>query len=599
MSWQPLPEELQPLSHFCCYLLRELNLAETPTKQQVSILNYLENGPDRQIITGFRGVAKSTLTGMYALWRLRMDPFREKVLIVGATSDKAVEITNWMLRLIRDIDILQCLAPAADGRGSVQAFDVGPAIVDQSPSVRAVGILSPSLTGKRCTVAIADDIETLSNSITPLKQERLAAAITELEAIRKPAVEGELPRKTIFLGTPHLESSLYLRLNRERNYGMRMWPARYPNPGVDDEWNCYDGNLDPLIAAEVEEDPSLIGEPTDPERFGHDELLKREMSMTRSSVQLQFQLNCRLSTLDRYPIRLGDMIVMDLDGKALPEVVSWASGPDQRIQDLICIGMGADRWYHRPMLTQGWVSQDETWRCVLAIDPSGRGADELAWSVVAELNGNFFVLESGGTTQGYADEVLKVLAMRAERWKVTQVVVESNFGDGMFEALLAPVLNRVHPCGIEPIKVTMQKERRIVDTIAPLVQQHRLVMSAELIRKDYREAERDAEKGHQRSLMYQLSRITTERGALVHDDRIDALSLALKFFTDAAAQDQMREQQLRQQDLMDWAVDCFLDETGSSIDVLALGFKPAGARRSYGGVKRSEGAPLSPGVRRS
>jgi hypothetical protein len=290
---------------------------------------------------------------------------------------------------------------------------------------------------------------------------------------------------------------------------------------------------------------------------------------------------------------------MDLDGKALPEVISWASGPDQRIQDLICVGMGADRWYHRPMLTQGWVGQDETWRCVLSIDPSGRGADELAWAVVAELNGNFFVLESGGTTQGYSDEVLKVLAMRAERWKVTQVVVESNFGDGMFEALLAPVLNRVHPCGIEPIRVTMQKERRIVDTIAPLVQQHRLVMSAELIRKDYREAERDPEKGHQRSLMYQLSRITTERGALVHDDRIDALSLALKFFTDAAAQDQMREQQLRQQDLMDWAVDCFLDETGSSIDVLALGFKPAGVRRSYGGVKRNEGAPLSPGVRRN
>ena len=51
---------------------------------------------------------------------------------------------------------------------------LGPSIVDQSPSVRAVGILSPSLTGKRCTVAIGDDIETLSNSITVLKQERLA-----------------------------------------------------------------------------------------------------------------------------------------------------------------------------------------------------------------------------------------------------------------------------------------------------------------------------------------------------------------------------------------------------------------------------------------
>jgi hypothetical protein len=586
MQWEPLPPELEPLTHFACYLLRELGLADTPTKQQLGILNYLENGPDRQIITAYRGCGKSFLTGCYALWRLRKDPFREKVLLVGATADKAIEISTWMLRLVRDVDILQSLQPLTDGRSSVNAWDVGPSVVDQSPSVRAVGILSPSLTGKRCTVAVIDDCETLSNSITPLKQERLAAAVTEIEAIRKPQVDGELPRQTIFLGTPHIETSLYLRLKRERNYAMRFWPARYPNPTDPDEWDCYEGDLDPLMAAEVEEDPSLKGDPTDPERFGHDELLRREMSMTRASVQLQFMLNCRLSTLDRYPIRLGDLIVMDLDGKALPEVITWASGPDQRIQDLICVGMGADRWYHRPMITQGWIPASDTWRCVMAIDPSGRGSDELAWAVVAELNGNFFLLESGGTTQGYADEVLKLLATKAARWNVTQVVVESNFGDGMFQALLSPVLNRVHPCGIEEVRVAMQKERRIVDTLAPVVQQHRLVVSSELIRQDYRDAERDPEGGHQRSLLFQMSRITVERGALTFDDRIDALALGVKFFTDAAAQDQQKQQALRQQDLMDWAVQCFNDEMGASVDALALGFKPAGPRRSYGGVRR-------------
>jgi hypothetical protein len=586
MSWEPLPPELEPLTHFASYLLRELGLAEYPTKQQISILNYLEKGPDRQIITAYRGCGKSWLTGCYALWRLRRDPFREKVLLIGATADKAIELSTWMLRLVRDVDILQSLQPLTDGRSSVNAWDVGPSIVDQSPSVRAVGILSPSLTGKRCTVAIADDIETMANSITSLKQERLAQAVTEIEAIRKPHVDGELPRQTVFLGTPHIETSLYLRLRRERNYAMRFFPARYPNPSDPDEWDCYEDSLSPEIATEVEEDPSLAGEPTDPERFGHDELLKREMSMTRASVQLQFQLNCRLSTLDRYPIRLGDLIITDLDGKALPEVITWASGPDQRINDLICVGLGSDRWYNRPMIMQGWIPKDETWRCVLAIDPSGRGADELAYVVLAELNGNFFLLDCGGTTQGYAEEVLRLLALKAQRWAVTQVVVESNWSDGMFSALLSPVLNRVHPCGIEEVRVTQQKERRIVDTLAPVVQQHRLVVSHELVRQDYRDAERDPEKGHQRSLMFQMSRITTERGALMHDDRIDALSLAVGFFTDAAAQDQQRQQSLRQQEQMDWAVQCFMDETGASVDALALGFRPAGPRRSYGGVQR-------------
>lgn len=585
MQWEPLPPELEPLSHFCTYILRELNLAELPTKQQLGILNWLEHGPSRQITTAYRGCGKSFLTSVYALWRLRRDPFREKILLVGATADKAIEISTFMLRLVRDVDILQCLQPLTDGRGSVNAWDVGPAVVDQSPSVRACGILSPSLTGKRCTVAIGDDLESLSNSITPLKQERLAAAITELESIRKPHVDGELPRQTILLGTPHIESSLYLRMRRERNYAQRYWPARYPEPEKDG-FDPYEGCLDPLMAAELEEDPSLVGVPTDPERFGHDELLAREVSMTKASVLMQFQLNCALTSAERFPIRLGDLIVLDLDGKALPEVITWASGPDQQIRDLVCVGMGQDRVYHRPMITQGWVKAEETWRCVLAVDPAGRGQDEMAWTVLAEYAGNYYVLESGGTRQGYSEEALKLIAQRAKRWNVTQVVVESNFGDGMFSALLQPLLLKVHPCGIEEIRVNIQKERRICDTLAPVVQQHRLVFNTDVIRKDYQDAERDVDRGHIRSLMYQMSRITTERGALEADDRIDALSLAVKFFTDAAAQDQERVKANRDYEMWQWQQEMAADETGASIDALALGLPTKSISRSYGGVSR-------------
>lgn len=584
-QWEPLPTELEPLAHFTTYILRELSLADTPTKQQLGILDYLEHGPDRQIVTAYRGCGKSFLTSVYALWRLMQDPFREKILLVGATADKAIEISTFMLRLVRDVDILESLQPLPDGRGSVNAWDVGPSVVDQSPSCRAVGLLSPSLTGKRCTAAVIDDCETLSNSITVLKQERLAAAITEIEAIRKPSVKGELPRKTIFLGTPHLESSLYLRMRRERNYKARMWPARYPDPGSE-AWDSYEGCLDPAIAAEVENDPSLVGDPTDPERFGHDELLKREMSMTRASVQLQYQLDCRLSTLERYPIRLGDLIVLDLDGKALPEVVTWASGPEQRIQELVCVGLGADRFFHRPMAVQGWVSAKETWRCCLAIDPSGRGKDEMAWTVLAEYGGNFFVLESGGTTQGYSEEVLKMLSMRAKRWNVTQVVIESNFGDGIFAALLQPVMNKVHPCGIEEIRVTQQKERRICDQLAPLTQQHRLVVSADVIRKDYQDAERNNDRGYERSLMFQMSRITMDRNSLSADDRIDSLALACQFFTDAAAQDQNRVAAGRDYEMFMNQIEMAADMTGASIDALALGLPSKSIGRSYGGSRR-------------
>lgn len=602
MKWEPLPPELWPFPHFLCYLLRELNLAETPTLRQLEVADWMENGPDRSITTAFRGLGKSFISGGVALWRLRHDPFTEKVLIPAATAEKAEEVATFMARCIRDVDILRCLEPRPDGRSSVKAFDVGPAVIDQSPSVRTVGILSPSLTGKRCTLALPDDIETLNNSITALKQERLAQAVTELEAIIKPADPGfdpaaprdysqaghrqVFPRQILYLGTPHLESSLYLRLVRERNYAIRFWPARFPDPTKANEWDCYESNLAPSIAEAVLDDNSLAGEPTDPERFGHDELLKRECRMTRATVQLQFMLNCRLSTLDRYPIRLGDLIVMDLDGKALPELVVWASGAEQRVQDLICVGMGADRYYHRPMTVSGWVAKEETWRCVLAIDPSGRGQDELAWAVVAELNGNLFLLESGGTTRGYDPEVLQLLATKAKRWTVNYCVAESNMGDGMFKALLEPVMARVHPVSIEEVRVSQQKERRIVDTLAPVIQQHRLVVATSVIRNDYQQAESDPEKGHQRSLLYQASRITTERGALEHDDRLDALALAAKYFTDAAAQDQQKQVTARAEQLQAEQLEAWFDESGSCIDALALGWRPQQKARAYGGVRR-------------
>jgi uncharacterized protein YajQ (UPF0234 family) len=101
-------------------------------------------------------------------------------------------------------------------------------------------------------------------------------------------------------------------------------------------------------------------------------------------------------------------------------------------------------------------------------------------------------------------------------------------------------MQKLHPCAVEERRVSGQKERRLVDTLAPLVQQHRLIFNTELIQSDWAGAERDPETGHPRSLLYQMSRITIERGALQFDDRIDALALGCAYFVEAAAQDQER-----------------------------------------------------------
>ena len=465
--WEPLPPALRDsFPNFACYLLRELHLADTPTRQQIAVCDWMQNGPDKSLTVAFRGLGKSILASFYALWRLRVDP-SEKILVVSATAVKSTDFTSFMLRCIGEIDILQCLMPGPANRFSSVAFDVGPTTVEQSTSVRAMGVMG-AVTGQRCTCAILDDVETLANVITQLKQERVAHAVEEIQSIIKPDEGQLLPRKILYLGTPHVETSIYLRLVRERNYASRYWPALYP-----EELDCYEGNLDPVIEQEVLENPGLVGEPTDPERFAHDDLLQRRASMTKASFELQFMLNTRLTTLDKFPIRLGDLVVMDIDGTALPETVVWSNQPDVRLQELVCVGMGADRFYHRPIFYNDWIGKDEHWRCVLSVDPAGRGRDELAWAVVAELNGNLFLLESGGSTLGYADEVLQHLARVAKKWDVNYVVAESNMGDGMFSALLKPHLLREHPVTIEEVRHNQRKEERLCDTLGPLIQQHR------------------------------------------------------------------------------------------------------------------------------
>jgi hypothetical protein len=248
--------------------------------------------------------------------------------------------------------------------------------------------------------------------------------------------------------------------------------------------------------------------------------------------------------------------------------------------------MGADRHYHKPKVLGSWLPRSEHWNAGLFIDPSGRGKHELAWTVLVELNGNIFQLEEGGTSAGYEEEVLTMLAQRAKHWGCVTVKAESNFGDGMFAALLQPVMTKIHRVVVEEERVSQQKELRIVDSLAPLIQQHRLIVAKAVLQRSYAEAEQDEEHGHLRSLPYQLSRITTERGCLEWDDRADVLSFGVKHFLDLLAKDQEKEQQRRVDEEEDALLELFLSDDASAIDTLVMGGRRPAQRGPQGGVTR-------------
>ena len=534
---------LKDFRNFLFLAWEHLRLPE-PTDIQYDLASYLQNGPKRSCIQAFRGVGKSWITSAFVCHHLLLDP-SQNILVVSASKQRADDFSTFTLRLIEEMPVLQHLRPRDNQRNSKIAFDVGPAPASHAPSVTSRGITG-QITGSRADLIIADDVESLNNSMTQTMRDKLSESIKEFDAVLKP--NGRI----CYLGTPQTEFSIYAVLP-ERGYDVRVWPARYPDKKT--QVNLGD-NLAPMISGPLEDDPENVGKPTDPKRFDEMDLAEREASYGRSGFTLQFMLDTSLSDQDRYPLKLSDLVVMNCNPENAPQKVVWSASPDLTDKDLPNVGFNGDRYY-RPMATQGeWMPYTGS---VMAIDPSGRGADETAYAVVKMLNPQLYVLEAGGLAGGYDEETLKQLAGIAKRQKVNKVLIESNFGDGMFTALLKPVMSRIHPVTMEEVRHSTSKEQRIIDTLEPVMNRHALIVDRSVIEKDYASGKSlPPEKALKYQLMYQMSRITKYRGALTHDDRLDVLAMAVGYWTEQMAADQDKLIQSQKDEKMRAELDTFL-----------------------------------------
>lgn len=512
-----IPESLKDFRNFVWMVWKHLNLPD-PTAVQYDIANYMQSDIKRSIIEAFRGVGKSYLASAYVCHQLLLNPDK-KFLVVSASKSRADDFSTFTLRLINEMEILRPLIPKDDGRYSKVAFDVGLAAASHSPSVKSLGITS-MMTGSRADCIIADDVESLNNSLTQGNRDRISDTVKEFESILKP--KGRI----MFLGTPQCEMSLYNQLV-ERGYEIQIWPARYPD---ESRLSHYGNKLSVSIREAVQQDPSLVGKTTDPLRFTDIDLSEREASYGRSMFNLQFMLDTALSDQNKYPLKLSDLLVLPLDKDVLPSKVVWSASPSYVLDSLPVIGLTGDRYYRPADIIGTWASATG---CVMAIDPSGRGKDETAYAVIKMLNSQLFLVASGGFSDGYTDTTLEGLARVAKHHKVNKVVVESNFGDGMFLQLLKPVFTRVYPVTCEEVRHSRQKEARIIDTLEPVLNQHRLIVDSEVIKNDYLLSNQDSAE---RCLMYQLTRLTRDKGSLACDDRLDALSIAVGYWVEQLSQ---------------------------------------------------------------
>ena len=531
----------------------------SPTRAQYAIADYLQHGPKRLQIQAFRGVGKSWITGAFVLWTLFKDP-EKKIMIISASKERADNMSIFLQKLIIETAWLSHLQPKSDdSRWSRISFDVN-CSPHQAPSVKSVGITG-QLTGSRADLMILDDIEVPGNSMTELMREKLLQLCTEAESILTPKDDSRI----CYLGTPQTVFTVYRKL-AERSYRPFVWTARYPKR---DKLSQYEGLLAPQIVEDIESG-AKEWEPTDPDRFDDDELLEREAAMGRSNYMLQFQLDTSLSDAEKFPLKMSDLVITSVNPDTAPDACIWCSDPRNVIKELPTVGLPGD-FFYSPMQLQGdWTPYQET---ICSVDPSGRGSDETAASFISQKNGFLYLHEMRAYRDGYSDNTLLDILRGCKKYGVTKLVIETNFGDGIVSELFKKHLQQTKQAiDIEEVRANVRKEDRIIDSLEPVMNQHRLVVDRSVIEWDY-SSNKDAapEDRLLYMLFYQMSRMCREKGAVKHDDRLDCLAQGVQYFTDALSISAFEQVKLRKQEEWNDMLADFLDNPTASANHLVFG----------------------------
>ena len=521
----------------------------TCTEIQVDIGRFLQHGPQYLMIQAQRSQAKSSIVAIYSVWCLIHDP-KYRILILSAGADVASEIANWVIQIIMNWDILVCLRPDRQhgDRASVKAFDVHWQLkgTEKSPSVACIGITA-NMQGRRSDLLVADDIESTKNGLTEIQRAALLERSKDFTSICQNG-------RIAYLGTPQTTESIYNSLPG-RGYTVRIWPGRYP---THEQLSNYGEHLSPLIRRRLEQNPSLQtgggplgdqGRPTDPVLLPEAALTKKEIDQGPAYFQLQHMLNTRLMDKDRYPLKSKNLVNMDISLESAPGKIEWMPDVNRMFK---VYGLPDSFELYRPFSTSQELFPYEG--RAMYVDPAGGGAngDETVASVTYFLHGYIFLMEQLALPGGFSDEVFYELSMLALKHQVNKIDVEENFGKGMFAQLWRPPLLKLFreqglpgAPEIEDIWEAGQKELRIIDTLEPVVARHKLIINSEVWEKDVEQVQKypiDLRSTY--TLANQFSRLTRDRNALVHDDRIDSLAGAVRIWREwAAINEDLRIQQ--------------------------------------------------------
>lgn len=503
-----------------------IELGFTLTKVQAAIGDFMANGPQYLMVEAQRSQAKTTIAAAFCVWTLIHDP-KHRVLIISAGGSQATDISTLVIRIIMNMDVLECIRPdkSKGDRVSVEKFDLHYSLrkLDKSASVSCCGITA-NLQGRRADLLLADDIESQKNSLTALMREQLLAKTLDFTSINQNG-------RILYLGTPQSSDSIYNTLP-ERGYEVRIWPGRFPNR---DQLEYYGTHLCPMLLGIMQKHPEVMtgggvnadqGIPIEPRFLGEEVLQKKERDQGPAWFQLQHMLNTRLMDAERYPLKSENIIAMPLrPGDELPLEVK--RGYDY-YEYQIC---GKTYRLARPHSLSDALAPP-TGICFY-IDPAGggkgrgtHGGDETGWACTAFLNGTIFTLGYGGVRGGYDNGQMHELIRIIKQMSPTVIKIEQNFGYGAFRAVFMPLLREAEiEAEVQDDFVTGQKELRIIEVLEPIIARGALVMAESAIKGEPATLAKHPDVNRiTYCMMHQLNTITRDRDSLVHDDRLDALA---------------------------------------------------------------------------
>ena len=496
----------------------------TPDRIQLDMADFMQNGPKRRGIRGFRGLSKTWLACAYLLWRFLRD-VDERALFTSQNRSHAVGSLHMVRDWIDFIPFYRHLAPNPQStqRDKSDMLDMGPSSANRVASITAIGITG-QLPGIRASIIVPDDVETNENTLTHEQRARLLVRMDEHENIVFP--DGDI----IYLGTPHHEDTIYDELV-DRGYTFRTYPIVYPRP---DEMVP---GLAPILQEDLDTGRAQPGDPIWPERFDRDFCVAKQAAIATHTWAMQFMLRSNLAESERYPLKLADFIVYPTHRDKAPASIAWGQGDhtgSTAITDIASVGFGTDQFYAPIMTDPTWMLYHGT---KAYIDPAGLGKDEMAWAICGQLHGNLYIKYVDGVHGGATHENLEKIVLSLRDHGATELVIETNFGGDMLIRLIDPVIRRfmvrredANPrfpngwaCSVIGTHSTGQKELRIINELEPPLKQHRIIIDPSVARDTI--------------LMKQATRLTKERNCLEHDDRIEALAGVVGLFKDLLDQD--------------------------------------------------------------